>query len=102
MPAFGRDPPERHRRGALRAAHRERERLRREIPVGSLVDARLALDPATVRLLDVLAGRREDVEDEAPAGQEQLARGAECLESLVVVPQMEIRAKRTRHERDAL
>src|SRR5207237_10169097 len=67
VPARRFDPPERHRRGALRAANRESERLRSEIPVGALVDARLALDPAAVRLLDVLAGRREDVEDEAPA-----------------------------------
>ena len=56
-----------------------------EVPVGPLVDARLALDPAAVRLLDVLAGRREDVEDEPPAGPEQLAGGAERLEPLGVV-----------------
>ena len=73
-----------------------------EIPVGALVDARLALDPAAVRLLDVLAGRREDVEDEAAARPQQLARGAQRLEPLLVVPQVEIRAERARHERDAL
>src|SRR5262245_52799636 len=55
VPARGLDPPERHRRGALRAADRERQGLSREIPVGALVDVRLALDPAAVRLLDVLA-----------------------------------------------
>ncbi len=73
-----------------------------EVPVGALVDAGLALDPAAVRLLDVLAGRREDVEDEPAARPEQLARRAQRLEPLVVVAQVEIRAERTRHERDAL
>src|SRR4029077_8737281 len=68
VPPFGLDPPERHRRGALRAADREGERLRREIPVRPLVDAGLALDPAAVRLLDVLARRRGDVDEEAFRG----------------------------------
>ena len=74
VPALGFDPPECHRRGALLPAHRQRERLRHEIPVGSLVDARLALDPAAVRLLDVLAGRSEDVEDQPSAGEDVEAR----------------------------
>ena len=41
------------------------------IPVGALVDAGLALDPAAVRLLDVVARGREDVEDQPAAGQQQ-------------------------------
>src|ERR1700751_5945122 len=68
LPTLGLDPPERHRRGTLRPSHREGERPRGEIPVGALVDAGLALDPAAVGLLDVLARRREDVEDQTPAG----------------------------------
>src|SRR5262249_42761 len=55
VPACGLEPPQRHRRLALRAAHRERQRLLLEIPVGALVDPRLPLDPTAVRLLDVLA-----------------------------------------------
>ena len=37
-----------------------------------------------------------------PPGREQLARRAQRLEPLLVVAQVEIRAERTRHERDAL
>src|SRR3954471_1785191 len=85
VPPLGLEPPERHRRGALPAAHRECERLLREIPVGALVDSRLALDPAAVCRLDVLPGRREDVEDEAPAGPEQLAGRPERLQPLLVL-----------------
>ena len=50
---------------------------RRLVPVGPLEDARLALEPEAVRLGDVLAARREDVEDEVPARLEQLVRGPE-------------------------
>src|SRR5207244_12682666 len=49
VPPLGLDPPERHCRLTLAAAHREGQRLRLEIPVGALVDARLALDPAAAR-----------------------------------------------------
>ena len=55
VPARGLEPPQRHRRLAARAADGESQRLRVEIPVGALVDAGLALDPAAVRLLDVAA-----------------------------------------------
>ena len=47
------------------------------VPVGALVDLRLALEPAAVRLLDVLLRGREDVEDEASAGLEQPPHRAE-------------------------
>ena len=49
----------------------ERQRPRRLVPVGALEDLGLALEPAAVRLLDVLAARSEDVEHEAAAGLEQ-------------------------------
>ena len=48
-----------------------RERAGRLVPVGPLEDAGLALEPAPVRLVDVLGARREDVEDEPAAGLEQ-------------------------------
>ena len=102
VPALRLEPPERHRRRALRAAHREGQRLRLEIPVGALVDPRLALDPAAVRLLDVLLGGREDVEDEPAAGLEQLPRRAERLEPLLVRGQVEIGPERAGDERDPL
>ena len=55
-----------------------------------------------MRFLDVLAGRGEDVEDEAPARPQQLTRSPQRIEPLRVVPQVEIRAEGARHERDAL
>ena len=55
-----------------------------------------------MRLLDVLARRREDVEDEPPAGEEQVAGGTERLDSLGVRAEMEVRAKRAGDERHAL
>ena len=59
----------------------ERERPRALVPVGALEDARLALEPAAVRLLDVLAARREDVEDEATAFGSSRARAARSARS---------------------
>src|SRR5262249_28897575 len=102
VPAGGFDPPQRHRRLALRPTHRQRQGLLHEIPVRALVDARLPLDPAALRLLDVLAGGCEDVEDQPPAGAEQLPRGTQRLEALVVVAQVEVGPERACHERDAL
>ena len=46
LPPRGLEPPQRHRRLAGLAAHRQRQRLTLEIPVGALEDARLALEPA--------------------------------------------------------
>ena len=53
------------------AAHAQDQRARLLVPVGALPDARLALEPAAVRLGDVVGAGREDVEDEAAAGREQ-------------------------------
>src|SRR5512142_492153 len=45
-PLLGRQPGERHRRLALRAAHRQRQRALHLVPTGELEDAGLALEPA--------------------------------------------------------
>ena len=87
--------------GAVRA-DRERERPRALVPVGALEDPRLALEPASVRLLDVLAARREDVEDEAAVGFEQAASRAQRAELLVLGLHVQERAERADDERDAL
>ena len=44
----------------------------------------------------------EHVEDQTTVGPQELARRGECFEPLLVVVQMEIRAKRTDDERNAL
>src|SRR5205823_13801969 len=92
LPLLPRDPRERHRRLARWAAHRERERARIGVPLGSLVDAGLALQPATVRLGDVVWLRREDVEDKTPAREQRCPRGRQRVDPLPVVGQVEIRA----------
>ena len=51
---------------------------------------------------DVVVGRREDVEDEPPAGEEDIVRRADRAAPLVVGVQVEVRAERADHERDAL
>jgi hypothetical protein len=55
----------------------QREDAALEVPVCALPDPGLALEPAPLRLLDVLGARREDVEDEAPARHEERERGRE-------------------------
>src|SRR2546430_8710653 len=102
LPALRLEPPQRHRRFAARAADGERQRLLAAIPLRPFEDARLALEPETMRRLDVLARRREDVEDEPPAGEEQVAGGPERLDSLGVRPEMEVRAEWAGDERHAL
>src|SRR5262245_20525951 len=82
-------------------ADREGECSRLLVPVGSLEDPGLPLEPATVRLLDVLAARREDVEDEVPAGLQELARCAERETLLVLGGHVEERPERTDDQRDA-
>ena len=72
------------------------------VPVGALEDARLALEPEAVRLLDVLAARGEDVEDEAAARLEQAARRAQRAELLGLGLHVQERAERADDERDAL
>src|SRR5918999_4416595 len=96
------EPRQRHRRRAGVAAHRERERARVLVPVGALEDARLALDPAPVRLLDVVSGGLEDVEGEAAVGDEQRPGRSQRPQALRVVSQVEEGAERARHEPDAL
>ncbi len=72
------------------------------VPVGALEDSRLALQPPAVRLLDVLAARREHVEDEAATGHEQVVGGAQRLQPLRLAVEMEIGPEGAQHERDAL
>jgi hypothetical protein len=63
------------------------------VPVGSLEDARLTLEPAAVRLLDVVAAEREDVEDETTAGNEQRVGRAEGGELVVFRAHVQERAE---------
>src|SRR5581483_8359390 len=74
----------------------------RLVPVRPLEDAGLPLEPAAVRLRDVLAARGEHVEDEAPARREQAARGAEGAQLLALVGHVQQGTKRADHERHAL
>src|SRR5439155_18551073 len=69
VPLRGCEPRQLHRRLGALVADGEGERPRVLVPVGALEDPRLALEPARVRLLDVVARRREHVEDEAGAGE---------------------------------
>ena len=85
-----------------RPPNRERERPRALVPVGALEDPGLALDPAAVRRLDVLAVRREDVEDEPPRREEQLAGGGERCQPVVLRHHVQEGAERDHDERYAL
>src|SRR4029453_1389344 len=69
---------------------------RSPIPAGTLEDLRLALDPAAVGLLDVVSSRCEDVEDQPPAWDEQLAGSAERGDSSLLVREMKVGPERTR------
>ena len=80
-PLGRREPGEQHRRRLLAAPHGERQRPLALVPVGALEDPGLALEPAAVRLLDVLAARGEDVEDEPAAREQQLARRSQSARS---------------------
>jgi hypothetical protein len=101
-PFVRRTPGEVHAGLTALPAHGEREDAPSEIPVGPLPDPRLALEPAAVRLLDVLAARGEDVEDETPAGHEEAAHGSKGLEPFCVGLDVEESAERTGDERNAL
>src|SRR5678815_3674441 len=61
LPFLAGDPGERHGGRSFRAADREGQRSLVRVPVGELVDPRLALEPAAVRLGDVVGLRLEDV-----------------------------------------
>src|SRR5688500_984870 len=89
------------RHGSVRADG-ERERPRALVPVGPLEDARLALEPAAVRLLDVLAARGEDVEDEAAVGLEEVARRTEGAQLLLLGLHVQERTERADDERHTL
>src|SRR6187551_1607043 len=92
-------PRERHGGGAGRASDREGERARGGVPVGALEDARLALQPAAVGLLDVVLRRGEDVEDEAAARWEEIVNGGERADPLRVGLEVQERAEGADHER---
>ena len=55
-----------------------------------------------MRVLDVLAARREDVEDEPPAGKEQLVRRRERAQPVGLGRHVQQRAEGDQDERDAL
>src|SRR5215213_4401158 len=101
-PVVGVEPCELHRALAARTAHRQRQHPPLDVPVGALEDPRLPLEPASVRLRDVVRPGGEDVERERPPGEQELARGAERSQPFVVVVEMEERTERARHERYAL
>src|SRR6266511_144715 len=71
------EPRELHGRPAVDPAHRQRQRPRLLVPVGALEDRRLALEPTPVRVLDVVARRREDVEDETSVRMWSSARNGQ-------------------------
>src|SRR5512132_773730 len=97
-PLVARDPGEGHSRGAVRALDRERQRPRVRVPVCALVDVRFALEPAAVRLGDVVVARGEDVEDQASSRDESRSSRSERLCAVAVVGQVQVRAKRADHE----
>src|SRR5512133_584645 len=101
-PLVIREPREHEARLAGFAAHRQRQRALLRVPVGTLEDPWLALEPAAVRVGDVARTRGEDVEHEPSAGEEQLARCSERTQARVVVEQVQEGAKRTGDERDPL
>src|SRR3954447_23179979 len=76
-PFVVREPGEHEGRRGAPAAHRQCQRARVRVPVGTLEDPGFALEPAAVRVGDVLRARREDVEHEPAARQEQLAGRAQ-------------------------
>src|SRR5207253_4520796 len=78
------------------------EDLRLGVPVGALVDPGLALDPAALRLGDVVGAGGEDVEDQAAVRQEEVARGGQRLVTLAVAAQVQVGAEGTRDERNPL
>src|SRR6185503_12620279 len=102
LPLGYRQPGQHHRPPAGLAAHRQGQPALALVPVRALPDPGLALEPASVRLVDVVPGRREDVEDQAAAVDEQLACRAQRGEALLVAVEVEVRAKGTGDQRDAL
>src|SRR5207247_4464014 len=95
------DPGEAHSRAGIGVADREGQSPRLGVPVGTLEEPRLALEPAPVGLGDVVCARGEDVEDEPPTRDEHAARRPKRLEPLRVGPEMEVRPKRACDKADA-
>ena len=95
-------PVQAEARAVVAGAHGERERAGALVPDSALEDAGLALDPAVVRLLDVLAARSKDVEDEAPVRLEQLPRRAQGAQLLGLGLHVQKRAEGADRERDSL
>src|SRR6187399_3142020 len=89
VPLGRRQPVEREARALLGAPDGERERPSALVPVGALEDARLALEPDAVGLLDVLGVRCEDVEHEAAAGLEERGGGRDRAALLRLVRHVE-------------
>ena len=102
QPLGDREPVEPERRHLAVRSDGQRKGSRALVPVGALEDPRLAFEPQSVRLLDVLATRGEDVEHEAPFGLEEAARGAECTQLLLLCLHVQQRAERADDERNAL
>src|SRR5918996_126266 len=101
-PLGRREPVEPERGLVLARADGERERARARVPDRALEDPGLALEPAIVRLLDVLPARREDVEDVGAAPNEECARRSQSDELLRLRLHVKQRAKRADDERNAL
>src|SRR5207244_10236868 len=93
---------ERERRRAALASYGQRERPLLRVPVGALEDSRLPLEPAAVRVRDVVRPGGEDVEDEPAARNEERMRRLQSLEPRGVVQQMQVGAKRTGDEPNPL
>ena len=67
------------------------------VPAGPLVDPGLALDEAVVGLADVRRGGLEGVEDQPPAGRQELAGRAQGGQPLLVAAQVQERPERREH-----
>src|SRR6266540_1571777 len=83
-PLVGREPRKRHRRLARFSANRQGKRPSLLVPDGAFEDAGFRLEPAVVRLRDVLRAWSEHVEDEAAARHEQLAGSGERPAAILV------------------
>jgi hypothetical protein len=76
-PLADREPGEAELGPGSPAADAQRQPLFALVPVGPLVDPRLALEPASGGLCDVLGAGAEDIEDETAAALEQPVDGAQ-------------------------
>ena len=95
-------PVQAEARAVVAGAHRERERAGGLVPDCALEDAGLALEPAVVRLVDVLAARRKHVEHEPALRLEELTRGTKRPQLLGLGLEVQQRAEGADRERDPL